>query len=166
MAHHYFLECGGGTWTTFSRSSKEETKKDYWTELLNFWKRKWRKVTVLGPQAEKEWENIVFSVYRKPTNVPRYIPSDSHCPISHEHAAFISMVYRLCKLPLNAKDYMDECNYTKQVALLNGFNVGIIEKIRHRHSKRINRANVTTLQTQTPAEIKQLIRLQFAVLKT
>lgn len=56
---------------------------------------------------------IEFDVYRKPTNVPRYIPADSHCPRSHKHAAFNSMVYRLCKLPLKAVNYMKELDYKR-----------------------------------------------------
>lgn len=105
---------------------------------------------------------VEFCVYRKPTNVPRYIPSDSHCPIAHKHAAFNSLVYRLCKLPLNATAYMEELNYIKQVAFLNGYDPGIIEKMVGRHSNEIRRRNMSTLFSQTRRENKKRLRLRFA----
>lgn len=56
---------------------------------------------------------VEFSVYRKPwlivaTNTPCYTPTDSYCPMSHKKAAFHSIVYRLCKLPLNINNFMNE----------------------------------------------------------
>lgn len=89
--------------------------------------------------------NIEFSVYRKPTNTPCYIPNDSHCPQSHKQAAFHSMIYRLCKLPLNIKNYMDEVKYIKYAALLNGYSVKTVEKLITLHAKKISKRKSTTL---------------------
>lgn len=44
---------------------------------------------------------VDLAIYRKPTNVPRYIPAESHCPIQHKKAAFNSMTFRMCQLPLD-----------------------------------------------------------------
>lgn len=43
---------------------------------------------------------IDIGVYHKPTTAMRTITCDSHCDIKHKQAAYHSMVYRLCRLPL------------------------------------------------------------------
>lgn len=93
----------------------------------------------------KDDGSIVFSVYRKPSNKPRYIPADSHCPTSHKKAAFHSMVFRLCRLPLNIKDYMVELKYIKYIALINGYTELMIDKLVALHSRKIHKRNLTTL---------------------
>lgn len=92
--------------------------------------------------------SIEFSIDRKPSNTPCYIPSDSFCPMSHKQAAFHSMVYRLCKIPLNIENYMSELKYIKHPALLNGYSTQMIEKLVALHSKNIERTNSTTLSSE------------------
>lgn len=105
-------------------------------------------------------DRLEFGVYRKPTNVPRYIPADSHCPISHKKAAFNSMVYRLCKLPLNAQNFMDEIGYIKYTARLNGYDEHMIDKLVDKQSKIIRRMNLTTLSSQS--DTKKRIKFHYA----
>lgn len=89
--------------------------------------------------------SIDFSVYRKPSNTPCYIPADSHCPMSHKRAAFHSMTNRLCKLPLNIKNYMDELKNIKYAALVNGYSEQMVDKLVATHSNRMRRRNITSL---------------------
>lgn len=89
--------------------------------------------------------NIEFSIYRKPSNKPCYISSDSHCPISHKRAAFHSMVHRLCKIPLNIKNYMDELKYIKYAALVNGYSEQMVDNLIKLHAKQLSKRNTTSL---------------------
>lgn len=109
-------------------------------------------------------ERLEFDIYRKPTNVPRFIPADSHCPEAHKQAAFNSMVFRLCKLPLNALRYMNELNYIKQTALLNGYKTELVEKLVTHHARRIKKHESTTLyvQSQQLENEKRRVSMQFA----
>lgn len=106
-------------------------------------------------------KSLEVSVYRKPTNVPRYIPSDSFCPIQHKKAAFNSMVYRLCKFPLNAKSYMEELKYIKYTANINGYNETMIDSLVNKLSKRIRRENVTTLGTSNLTNSNRRMKICF-----
>lgn len=94
---------------------------------------------------------INFSVYRKPSNRPRYIPSDSHCPTAHKRAAFHSMVYRLCKLPLKIQHFMSELKQIKLAALQNGYDECLVDKLVALHSKKIRKRNLTCLSLENPS---------------
>lgn len=79
-------------------------------------------------------DGLDFSVYRKPTNISRYIPADSFSPMSHKRAAFNSMVHRLCMLPLNLPNYTKELHYIKYAAHLNGNDERLIDALVKKHS--------------------------------
>lgn len=102
-----------------------------------------------------ENNKIEIAVYHKPTSTKRCITSDSYCPIQHKQAAFHSLIYRLCKLPLSAKNYMKEYQYIKEVANVNGYNEKMVDDIIHKHSMKLKRNNTSTffsdsaLQSQT-----------------
>ena len=87
---------------------------------------------------------IKVSVYHKPTSTNRFITSDSYCPQSHKMAVFHSMVHRLCKLPLNVIDFMDELKYIRTIASVNGFNENIVDELVEKHSKKIKKQNLST----------------------
>jgi len=89
-----------------------------------------------------------ISVYHKPTSTLRYITSDSHCPRQHKMAAFHSMAYRLCKLPLSINSYMREHSYIMNVAKVNGYKKTDISKIIEKHSRRVRLSELTTLFSQ------------------
>lgn len=89
--------------------------------------------------------SIEFSVFRKPSNTPVYIPADSNSPMSHKLAAFHSMVYRLVKLPLNISNYMKEVKTIKYAASVNGYTEKMVDKLIATHSNRRRRQNITTL---------------------
>lgn len=54
------------------------------------------------------------------------------------------MTYRLCKLPLNVKDFMDELKYIKMVANVNGFHESLVDQLVEKHSKKIRKQNLST----------------------
>lgn len=87
---------------------------------------------------------IQISIFRKPTSTNRFFTSDSYCPPSHKYAAFNSMTYRLCKLPLNVKDFMEELKHIKMVANLNGYQENMIDKMIEKHSEKIKKQNLST----------------------
>lgn len=87
---------------------------------------------------------LELSIYRKPTNIPRYIASDSYSAIQHKKAAFNSMVYRLCKIPLSISNYREELQYIKYVAELNGYEENMIDTMVFKHSKIIKKRSLTT----------------------
>ena len=95
-----------------------------------------------------------FSVYRKPTNTDRYITNDSYRPKSTKLAAFNSMVYRLCKLPLSIRNYMKELENIKRIANVNGYAEEKIEKMVEKHSRNIKRLSLTTLNKQAEATVR------------
>lgn len=120
------------------------------------------KLPFLDVMLNRSQSELNFSVYRKPTNVPRYIPNDSFCPTSQKHAAFNSMTHRLCNLPLNANNYMTEYNYIKQAAVLNGYDANIIDRMIQRHANMKRRRNATSLTSQTQTQTKRRVCVQFA----
>lgn len=91
---------------------------------------------------------IKFAVHHKDTSSLRYITSDSHAPIQHKLAAFHSMVFRLCKLPLNILDFKSEYEYIKQIAVVNGYNPSLIDSLIKKHQRKIKRSNSTTFYRQ------------------
>lgn len=92
---------------------------------------------------------ITFGIYRKPTSTTRFITSDSYCPPSHKMAAFHSMTYRLCKLPLPVREFMDELKYIKLAANVNGFHERIVNQLVEKHSKKIKKQNMSTFFNET-----------------
>lgn len=104
---------------------------------------------------------IDFSVYRKPTNTMRYITVDSSCPIQHKMAAFHSMVFRLCKLPLSAKNYMDELSHIKQVATVNGYSNNFVDILVKKHSKEIKRSSQSTFFSNVKSEDIRRVKVSY-----
>jgi hypothetical protein len=90
---------------------------------------------------------IEIDIYRKPTHTNRFITRDSYCPTSHKMAAFHSMTYRLCKLPLSVKNFMKELNYIKTAAKVNGYSENIVDNLVNKHSKSIKKQNLSTFFT-------------------
>lgn len=105
---------------------------------------------------------INVAVYHKPTSTQRYIPSTSYCPIQHKMAAFHSMAFRLCKLPLSLGNFKTEYEYILQSALLNGYNKIDIDRIIKKHSDKIRKNNLSTLFSQSKKEEMMRVRLTFA----
>jgi hypothetical protein len=99
---------------------------------------------------------IDVSVYRKSTNTDRFITRETFCPKSTKMAAFHSMVYRMCRLPLSVNNYMKELGEIKRIASVNGYSEEKIMTLVEKHSKNIKKNNNTTFFKQQKPVIKRL----------
>lgn len=61
-------------------------------------------------------------------------------------AAFNSMVYRLCKFPLDVQSYMSEVETIKEIATVNGYRSTKIDELIAKHSRSVKLQSVTTLK--------------------
>lgn len=53
----------------------------------------------------KSSSEIEFEIYRKPASTGRYIPGKSHYYSSQKLAAFNSMMYCMCIIPLSEENF-------------------------------------------------------------
>lgn len=86
-----------------------------------------------------------ISVYRKPTNTPRLITSDSSHHIAHKMSAFHSMAHRLVSLPLTEKNYEVELKNMCEMAVTNGYTSDRVKKIVKKHKRRARLKRITSL---------------------
>lgn len=111
-------------------------------------------------------QKIDVNVFRKSTTTDRYITIDSFSPIQHKMASFNSMVYRMCKLPLSAKNFITELNHIKKVASVNGYYKNDIDKLVHKHSKNIRKTDLSTLYSQNQNECVKRVCFNYCPLLT
>lgn len=111
-------------------------------------KEKEGKLIFLDLQLENKNKKIEISVNHKETATMRFITNDSHTPTQYKVAAFHSMTYRLCRLPLSLENYRKEVEWIKEAAKANGYKTSIIEKMITRHSKNIFRSSLTSFYSQ------------------
>lgn len=90
-------------------------------------------------------DTIEFEIYRKSTGTDRYITNDSNHYTSHKYAAFNSMAYRLCNVPLSNECYIAELNRIKNIANVNGYCNDSIQKLVDKHMKAKVKRNATSL---------------------
>lgn len=110
---------------------------------------------------KKSDRSLEFAVYHKPTSTMRVITSDSFCPFQYKLAAFHSMAYRLCSLPLSIEHFKNEYDYMKTVAEVNGYSVSMIDKIIQKHAKKIKRLNSTTLTSSLEKSEKTRVSVSY-----
>lgn len=129
-------------------SLHEEISSKY--ESINFTieYEKDNKIPFLDLLLTRRLNKVEISVYRKTTNTDRYITINSNCSFQQKMASFNSMVFRLCSLPLNIKNYMDEIQTIKRIASKNGFQTKKIDELVKKHSRNIKLKELTTLKKQ------------------
>lgn len=81
----------------------------------------------------KQDNHFTFKIYRKPTCTDQTIHADSHHPYSQKVAAYNSFVHRLLTVPMKSSDYNEEINILKHIAVMNGFNSNLIDKLIAKH---------------------------------
>lgn len=86
-----------------------------------------------------------FKVYRKPTSTDRFITNSSFHAPNQKSAAFHTMVFRLCNLPLTESNFKDELDHIKKVAVINGFCPDIVERMVEKLEYRKRVKEFTTL---------------------
>lgn len=78
-----------------------------------------------------------FSIFRKPTHTDVIIPHHSCHPISHKLAAFNSMIYRALTVPMSHHNFDKEIRTIKQIAVTNGYEEIMVDRILNRISRRL-----------------------------
>lgn len=99
---------------------------------------------------------IGIDIHRKTTTTLRYITNNSFCSYSHRMAAFHSMVYRMCRLPLSSTNFMKELKYIKEVAEVNGFYTSDVEILVKKHSKNLKKRQQTTFYNTNNNDFKRV----------
>ena len=94
-----------------------------------------------------------YKIYRKPTTSDMVIHNSSNHPTQHKHAAFNYMLHRLTSIPLNTHDYQEELNTIKYIAVKNGYNPDLVNKI---HKRILNTKNKTHQTNNTPVSYTHL----------
>lgn len=102
----------------------------------------------LDVRCKRVNNKVEFEVYRKHTSTDRYITNDSFCSYQHKIAAFHSMAYRLCNLPLSVAAFKQEFDHIVHIADVNGFDKALIEKIVMKQSNKISKNRQSTLFSQ------------------
>ena len=77
-------------------------------------------------------------------------------------AAFHSMVYRLCRIPLSVENYIKEYQQILHIANVNGYHKSIIDNLIKKHSTKIKLDNISSLFEQNTNVNKQRVTLPFA----
>ena len=112
---------------------------------------------------ERKKNRIEFNIYRKSSMTNRYITSDSFCSYANKLAAFNSMIYRLCKIPLSVKNYINELDHIKHLANINGYSENIINKLVCKHARNIKRKKLSTFYSLSYKEnIKKRVVFGFS----
>lgn len=88
---------------------------------------------------------ILFDIYRKPTSANRFITTESHHHTSHKMAAFNSMVFRMCNIPLSEDNFEKEKQHIYMVARINGYTNATIDSLIKKHKKCISLKETTSL---------------------
>ena len=91
-------------------------------------------------------DTFEFDIYRKPTQIDRFIDNTSFHSKQHKLAAFNSMVHRLLTFPLSPQRKANEIKYIKNVAKMNGFTEDIINGILRKQQFTALVKQSTTLQ--------------------
>ncbi len=70
-----------------------------------------------------------FKIYRKDTQTNHTLHTTSNHPYTHKMAAYNSYVHRLLNIPMNKEDFENEKHIIQHIAISNGYNPEIIDKI-------------------------------------
>ena len=86
-------------------------------------------INFLDLTISKVNSRLSFSIFRKPTYTDMVIHNTSMHPYTHKLAAFRSYIHRLLNTPLSTIDYNSELNIIKQIAVNDGYNPDLIDKM-------------------------------------
>lgn len=86
-------------------------------------------INFLDLTITKTGDRLSFNIYRKKTFTDVTIPSDSQHPLSHKLAAYNSMVHRAHSIPMSHDNFSKEIRTIKTIAINNGYDVDLIDKL-------------------------------------
>ena len=88
------------------------------------------KINFLDLTIKRTENNLEFSIYRKPTHTDSTIPNYSCHPYSQKLSAYHhAMIHRIFTIPLSETNLNKEIEVIKQIALSNGFDRNLINKL-------------------------------------
>lgn len=90
-------------------------------------------INFLDLTITKHNNKLQFKIYRKPTTTSMTIHSTSHHPHEHKMAAYNSFIHRLLSIPLSESDFTEETAIIKYIAVSNGYNSSIVDKLIFKH---------------------------------
>ena len=88
-----------------------------------------KRINFLDLTIIKNFNHLEFKIYRKLTTTDTTIHAKSFHPYHQKMAAYNSFIHRLINTPLNHSDYLYEINIIKNIAINNGYNPNIIDKL-------------------------------------
>lgn len=88
---------------------------------------------------------LEYDIYRKPSQVNRFIMNQSFHPPEQKRAVFNSMIYRLINTPLSTVNYKKELNQIKNIAIYNGYQTSLIDNIHHKAMRKKEMKSKTKL---------------------
>lgn len=105
---------------------------------------------------------IEIDIYRKETNVNRFITMDSNHCFQHKTAAFNFLIHRLLSFPLSKDRYEKELKLIKDIAEYNGFSREIVGNLIRKLKFKNDVRNSTSLLPDTSQQSK-FVKLPFDV---
>lgn len=106
-------------------------------------------------------DRLEFDIYRKETNINRFITSDSNHCIQHKLAAFNFLIHRLVKFPLTKHRFDKELKLIENIAKYNGFSPKIVHDILRKQKNKVNFAKSTTLSNEPKLNKQKYVKIPF-----
>ena len=118
-------------------------------------------INFLDLNINKNNNKLQFKIYRKPTTTDITIHNDSHHPFTQKIAAYNAFINRLINIPLTKKDYDEEVNTIKHIAITNGYKPEMIDKLIYKKKKKIKNQNKTNNNINNPTTNTKYIAIEY-----
>ena len=105
-------------------------------------------------------DKLEFDIYRKETNVNRFITADSNHSFQHKSASFHFLVHRLLSFPLSQPRFEKERDLIRNIAEYNGFQRTIVDNIIRKQKFKTSVKNCTSLSSDSQQPFK-FVKLPF-----
>lgn len=104
------------------------------------------KLAFLDLEVSRVEDHLEFNIYRKKTSTQNFIRFDSCHNYQHRFAAFNSMIYRMLHVPLSPENHEKEHLFIKNIAIENGFDPNIIDRMIVNKGRQKTVTDATTLK--------------------
>ena len=94
----------------------------------------------------KRINKLRYKIYRKPTSTDMVIHASSYHPYVQKIAAFNSLTHRLATIPMERNDYIEELNIIKHIAIVNGYQPTLIDKLLHKQATNHKKSGDTKMK--------------------
>lgn len=114
-------------------------------------------INFLDLTITKNSGKLNFSIYRKPTTTDTLIHAESKQSVSIKLSPFHSLIHRLLQVPLSTADFEKESHIIKQLAIRNGYEPKMIEKMISIKQSKLIMSQFYHSQSSTEVKIWQSI---------